>query len=804
MNYRIKKAAVLGAGVMGSQIAAHLANAGIPCYLFDIVLDQLSDEDIKRGLDKNSPIFRNKLSNLAVEKLKKIKPSPLMSLKNLSLITTGNFEDDMDKLKSVDWVIEVVAEKMDIKKQLLKRVEECVSEHAIITSNTSGLSINEMVKDLSENFQRRFFGTHFFNPPRYMKLLEIVKGKKSDPDIINFFVKFAEDKLGKGVVFCKDTVNFIANRIGVFSIANTIHTMINESLSISEVDSVTGKVLGRPNTASFKTADLVGVDILYHVSKNVYDLVKGDERVDQFKLPQFIEKMLQSGWLGNKSSQGFYKKIKSNDKRETLELNYLTMEYEPKKEFKYPSLEAAKQAGSVRNSIKTIIYGKDKLAQFAWQTLSETLIYSLNRIPEISDDIINIDNALKWGFNWQFGPFETWDIIGVRRSVERLKSESREVPPKLLNFLEKGYENFYTLENGIKYFYSFEEEKYKPIIENRKSIILKDIKRDTSKVIKSKSGASIIDMGDGILCLEFHSKMNSIGADTVNMINQAVDIVEKNYEGLIIANQGPAFSVGANLMLVLFEAEDEEWDELDFMVKSFQKSCMNLKYCSKPVVAAPFGYTFGGGLEICMAADIVAASSETYCGLVEVGVGVIPAGGGTKEMILRNFDIIPDNIEGVDRLPFSRRAFETIAMAKIAASASEAKELGYFRDSDRISMNKDFLIHDAKKLCQSLAETGYIKKPYRKDIKVLGKSALSLFKVAIFTMKEGNHISDYDAFIGEKLAYVVAGGDLDEGSIVDEWYLLDLEREAFLSLCGHPKTQARMRHMLRFNKPLRN
>ena len=804
MGHTIKKAAVLGAGVMGSQIAAHLANAGIPCYLFDIVPPELSEEDKKQGLTKDSKAFRNKFANFAIKNLAKMKPSPLFSKKYLKKLYPGNFEDDFEKIKDADWIIEVVVERMDIKKSLLKRVESVAHENAIVSSNTSGLSINEMVKDCSENFKKRFLGTHFFNPPRYMKLLEIIPNEKTDPEIIKFMADFIETRLGKGVVYCKDTVNFIGNRIGVYGIANTIHEMVNAGLSLSEVDAATGPVLGRPKTASFRTADLVGIDILYHVAKNVYDYAKDDEKREEFKLPEFIEKMLENRWLGNKTKQGFYKKVKTDEGKKILELNYNTMEYEPVKKVKSASLEAAKQAVGVKNRIKTFVYGKDKLAQFAWKTLTSTLIYAANRIPEIADDIVNIDNALKWGFNWELGPFEIWDAIGVEKSVERLKAEGVKIPEKIEEFLEQGNSTFYKEENGVKYYYCFKDKTYKPVPINKKVISLKNIKNNKEKIIKSNKGASLIDMGDGILCLEFHSKMNAIGADTVYMINQAVEEVEKNYEGLVITNEGKAFSVGANLMLVLLEAEDEEWDELDYMVKAFQKACMNIKYCAKPVVAAPFGYTFGGGLEICLAADVIDAYAETYTGLVEVGVGVIPAGGGTKELILRNLDIIPDNAVGVDRLPFIRRAFETIAMAKVATSAVEAKEFGYFKESDYVTMNRDFLAHDAKKICLALAETGYRPKQYRNDIVVPGKAALALFEVAIYSMLEASQITEYDAEIGKKLAYVVAGGDLEEGTVVDEWYLLDLEREAFLSLAGNPKTQARMRHMLRFNKPLRN
>ncbi len=794
MAYKIKKAAVLGAGVMGSQIAAHLANAGIQCYLLDIV-----PKDLKEGEPKS------KLALMAIENLKKMKPSPIFSQRFISLIIPGNFEDDFEKIKDADWIIEAVVENLDIKKELLKKVEKFANKNAIVSTNTSGLSVNKMVEECSDDFKRRFLGTHFFNPPRYMKLLEIIPNEKTDKEVINFISKFAEERLGKGVVYCKDTVNFIANRIGVYAVANTIKTMIEMGLSISEVDMATGPILGRPKTATFRTADLVGVDILYHVAKNVYDYAQDDECKEEFLLPEFIKKMIENRWLGNKTGQGFYKKVKSEKGKEIYELNYNTMEYEPVKKVTSASLEMAKQAGSLPKRIKAFVYGKDKLSEFAWKTLSSVLIYSANRLGEIADDILNIDNAIKWGFNWELGPFEIWDAIGVKESVERMRAEGRKIPEKIEEFLSQGNETFYKEKNGIKYYYCFIDKKYKPVPVNPKFISLSSIKKDSSKIIKENKGASLIDIGDGILCLEFHSKMNAIGADIVQMINYSVDYLENSsYEGMIIANEGKAFSVGANLMLVLMEAEDEEWDELNYMVKAFQDACMKIKYCCKPIVAAPFGYTFGGGLEICLACTKINAFAETYTGLVEVGVGVIPAGGGTKEMIIRNYDLIPKDVPNIDVLPFFRRTFETIAMAKVATSAEEAKDIGYFSPCDSVTMNRDFLVHDAKMQCLAIAKTNFKPKQYRNDIKVPGKAAIAMFEVAIDQMLRAEYITEYDAHIGRKLAYVVAGGDVDEGTIVDEQYLLDLEREVFLSLCGEPKTQARMRHMLRFNKPLRN
>ncbi len=794
MSYKIKKAAVLGAGVMGSQIAAHLCNAGIPCYLLDIV-----PKDLKEGESKS------KLALMAIENLKKAKPSPIISKDVVNMIIPGNFEDDFDKIKDADWIIEAVIENLDIKKNLLKKVEEVAHEKAIISSNTSGLSINKMVEDCSDDFKRRFLGTHFFNPPRYMKLFEIIPNEKTEKEVVKFMAKFAEEKLGKGVVYCKDTVNFVGNRIGVYAVANTIKTMVEMGLSISEVDAATGPILGRPKTATFRTSDLVGVDILYHVAKNVYDYAPNDECREEFLLPEFIKKMIENKWLGNKTGQGFYKKVKTEEGKQILELNYNTMEYEPVKKVQSASLEMAKQAGPLPKRIKAFVYGKDKLSQFAWKTLTATLIYAANRVGEIADDIVNIDNAIKWGFNWELGPFEIWDAIGVKDSVEKLKAEGVKIPEKIEKFLAEGNEKFYKEEDDVRYYYCFKEDKYKPVPVNPKYISLQGIKKDSSKIIKENKGASLIDIGDGILCLEFHSKMNAIGADIVQMINFSVDYLENSsYEGMIIANEGKAFSVGANLMLVLMEAEDEEWDELNYMVKAFQDACMKIKYCNKPIVAAPFGYTFGGGLEVCLACTKINAYVETYTGLVEVGVGVIPAGGGTKELIIRNYDLIPKDIQNIDVLPFFRRTFETIAMAKVATSAQEAKDFGYFSACDSITMNRDLLIHDAKMQCLAIAKTNFKPKRYRNDIKVPGKTAIAVFEVGIDQMLRGRYITEYDAHIGRKLGYVVAGGDVDEGTVVDEQYLLDLEREVFLSLCGEPKTQARMRHMLRFNKPLRN
>lgn len=788
MAYQIKKAAVLGSGVMGSGIAAHLANIGIPTLLLDMVPRDLSDEE------KGNSIARNRVAQGALNKLLKQKPAPLASKKNLSLLSAGNFEDDLEKLKDVDWIIEVIVENLDIKKGLYEKIDAVRKPGTIISSNTSGISINAMSEGRSEDFQKHFLGTHFFNPPRYLKLLEVIPAETTLPEVVSFMQTFGEDRLGKGVVIAKDTPNFIANRIGTYGLLITLREMLAKGYSVGEVDSVTGPVIGRPKSATFRTLDVVGLDTFGHVAKNVHDLTTGDEQ-KVFELPPFLNKMLENGWLGAKSGQGFFMK---KDK-EILELNPETMEYEPAKKLKTPSLEMAKQQKGLAAKVKTLTYANDRNGELLWSILAPTLVYSAKLHGEIADDIVAIDNAMKWGFGWQQGPFEVWDAIGVKESVEKMKNEGLEVPSFVQSLLDSGNESFYKEENGDIYF--FNGTDYTLVPTNEKVINLKQYKKKHG-VIKKNSGASLIDIGDGIALLEFHSQSNAIGLDIIQMINFAVDEVEKNFKGLVIGNQGKNFCVGANLGMILMEAQDDNIFELDFTVRSFQNAMMKIKYSSKPVVAAPFGMTLGGGAEVCLPAAHIQTSMETYIGLVEVGVGLIPGGGGNKELYMKHLKGLPNGVH-IDYQFVANKVFETIAMAKVSTSGEEARENNFLNFADGISVNADHLIYDAKQAAIALYEQNY-KAPLREKVPVTGESGYATLLLGAEGMFLSGFISEHDLKIAKKLAYVLSGGKVPYGTLVDEQYLLDLEREAFLSLVAEPKSQARMQNMLVKGKPLRN
>lgn len=807
MKRSINKAAVLGAGVMGATIAAHLANVGIPTYLLDIVPNQLTPDEEKKGLTLESPQVRNKLATAAIKALAKSRPAAFYVPENAALLTPGNFEDHMGVLAECDWIIEVVVERLDIKQGLFKKVEAVRKPGSIVASNTSGISINSMCEGLSTEFKQHFLGAHFFNPPRYMKLLELIPCNETLPEVMDFMRTFSEQVLGKGVVICKDTPNFIANRIGVYGMCTTIKAMLEYGLTIEEVDALTGRVMGRPKSASFRTLDMVGLDVMLHVANNVYEVATDPKEKAVFEPVPFLEKMLENKWLGDKTKQGFYKRVKTEKGREILVLDYNTMEYRPREKVKIGSLEAAKQAGKPAKQMKALLAGKDKEAQFAWSVTRDVLIYAANLLGEIADDIQSMDDAMKWGFNWDFGPFETWDALGVQAVADRIKAEGGTVPQVVEDLLASGRTSFYEKKDGYRYFFdqNTKETKQERIPEG--VIFLAPLK-EQNKVIKSNKGASLIDIGDGVVCLEFHSKANAIGDDIGNMINYAVKEVEANYEGMVIGNFGQHFSVGANLFLVLMEAEDEEYDELEIMVEEFQKANMNLKYCKKPVVAAPHGMTVGGGCEVCLHAHKVNAAAETYMGLVEVGVGLVPGGGGCKELAFRAAELMTPKtmvaIGGTNTVqPMINRAFENIAMARVATSGHEAIKFGYMRSTDRVSTNRDRIIGDAKKLVLQMVENGFVPL-HPKTINAVGAPGYAALQLAIQTMVWANQISEHDAKIASKVAYIVTGGGVTPGTPVTEQDLLDLEREAFLSLLGEPKTLDRMRHMLKFNKPLRN
>lgn len=794
MTYQIKKAAVLGSGVMGSGIAAHLANIGIPVLLLDIVPGKLTEEEATKGLTLEDGIVRNKIAAGALQKLVKQKPAPLTKKSNLSLIEAGNFEDDLDKLKDVDWIIEVIVENLDVKKGLYEKIDAVRKPGTIITSNTSGISIEAMAAGRSEDFQKHFMGTHFFNPPRYLKLLEIIPASTTAPEVIEFMTRFGEDTLGKGVVIAKDTPNFIANRIGTYGLLITLREMEKRGYSIGEVDSVTGTLIGRPTSATFRTLDVVGLDTFMHVAKNVYDKTEGEEQ-KVFELPPFMKKMIDNGWIGAKAKQGFYLK----KGKEILELDTETFEYSLAKKLKTPSIEMAKQQKGLANRVKTLVYADDRTGEILWNILSPTLLYSAELNGEIADDIVAIDNAMKWGFGWQQGPFEIWDAIGVAKSVEKMKDEGGKVPAFVQSLLDKGYETFYKEEDNELYFFDGEDYKLVPV--NEKVIDLKRYKQKHG-VIKKNSGASLIDLGDGVALLEFHSQSNSIGPDIIQMINFAVDEVEKNFKGLVIGNQGKNFCVGANLGMILMEAQDDNIFELDFTVRSFQNAMMKIKYSSKPVVAAPFAMTLGGGTEVCLPAAHIQASMETYMGLVEVGVGLIPGGGGNVGLYTKHLKGLPKGVH-IDYQFVANKVFESIATAKVSTSGDEARENNFLDFADGISVNADHLIYDAKQAAIALFDMGY-KAPKREKFPVTGDSGYATMLLGAEGMFLSGFISEHDLKIAKKLAFVLSGGKVPYGTLVDEQYMLDLEREAFLSLVAEPKSQQRMQHMLVKGKPLRN
>ena len=794
MMKRIQKAAVLGSGVMGSGIAAHLANVGIPTLLLDIVPRELTKEEVAKGLTLEHKEVRNRLANQALQKLLKQKPAPLMSKSNLALIEAGNFEDDFHRLAEVDWIIEAVVENLEIKKSVFARVDEVRKPGTIVSSNTSGISIEAMAEGRSVDFKKHFLGTHFFNPPRYLKLLEIIPTKDTDPKVVSYMKTFGEEVLGKGVVMAKDTPNFIANRIGTYGLLVTVREMMKGGYSVGEVDSLTGPLIGRPKSATFRTLDVVGLDTFIHVANNVFEKVEGEEK-EAFRVPNFMKAMLEKGWLGSKSGQGFFLK-QGND---ILELNYETLEYEPRKKLTTPAVEASKQAKTLADKLKALVYDDDRAGTFLWKITAPVLLYSAKLLGEIADDIAAIDRAMKWGFGWELGPFEMWDAIGVEQSVRKMKEEGFEIPSWVTDMLANGFTSFYKLEKGQAFYYDHGE--YKLIQENPKVIHIQRLKEQRG-VIKKNSGASFIDIGDDVALLEFHSPNNAIGTDIVQMINYALEEVERNYKGLVIGNQGKNFCVGANLAMILMEAQDDNYFEIELAVRQFQQAMMKIKYSPKPVVAAPFAMTLGGGVEICLPSSRIQAAAETYMGLVEVGVGLIPGGGGNKELYIKYLNSLPNGVH-FDLQQVANKVFETIAMAKVSGSAAEARELNFLNQRDGITMNSDHLLYDAKRAVISLYDQGY-RPPVRKKVPVVGETGYAAMLLGAQSMYHSGYISEHDLKIAKKLAYVIAGGKVPYGTEVDEQYLLDLEREAFLSLVGEPKSQARMQHMLVKGKPLRN
>lgn len=799
----IGKAAVLGAGTMGAAIAAHLANAGIPTLLLDIAPRELTPDEETKGLTLDSPQVKNRIAHACYAALAKTRPAAYMLADNANLITVGNFNDDMTKLKDCDLVVEAVVENLEIKHKVFAEVEKNRKPGSVIASNTSGIPIKSIAEPFSDDFKQHFLGVHFFNPPRYMKLVEIIPTEWTKGEISCQLAGFLDQRLGKGVVPAKDKPNFIANRIGTFGMMATVHEMIAMSFTPTEVDQITGKAIGHASSATFRTSDLVGLDVLAHVNKNLYPAVPDDEDREVFNVPEVIERMLEKKLLGDKTKGGFYKKTKNAEgQTEILELDLNTLEYKPQQKTKFASLDAAKQIEDIPSRIKKLVWGEDNVAEFLWKTMSRTFRYAANRVPEIADTVVEIDNAIKWGFGWEIGVFESWDAVGVKESVERMRKEGQPIPANVEKMLASGAESFYRNEDGGHSYYDLVSGEYKRVPERPGVLVLKAVKERTG-VIKTNPGATLIDIGDGVACLEFHSKMNSIGGDTVQMMNFAIDEVEKNFKGLVVGNQGGNFSAGANIMMLLLAAQEEEWDDINMMVAALQKAVMRLRYSAKPVVTAPYGLTLGGGCEISIHGDSIRAAAETYMGQVEVGVGLIPAGGGTKEMTMRAMDAAK-NVPDADPLAFLKKTFELLGMGKVATSAQEARDWGFLRDVDSISMNGDRLIADAKQEVLNLDASGYVQSVPRTDIPVLGESAQAAMKLALHMMKRGGYISEHDEVIGKKLANVMSGGNMNHTAYVSEQYLLDLEREAFVSLCGERKTQERIAAMLKTGKPLRN
>lgn len=793
---QINRVAVLGAGVMGATIAAHLANAGLEVLLLDIVPRELTEQEKAKGLTLESSLVRNRIALHGRDGLLKMKPAPFYLKEYVAQIEVGNLEDDLAKLNTCDWVIEVVVEYMPIKLELLKKLIPHMAPGAILSTNTSGLSANEMAEVLPPEIRSNFLVTHFFNPPRYMRLMEIVPCQKTDPAVVQGMADFISKRLGKGIVYAKDTPNFIGNRIGVYAIYKAMQHMVEMDMTVEEVDAIAGPATARPKSAAFRTADLVGLDTLAHVGTNSYDLLPDDEEREVFKLPDFMKKMIDQGWLGNKSKQGFYKKEMVDGKRQIFYLDHISGEYKPLAKPKFASVGMVKQIDDPGQKVKMIVGGSDKGAEFAWKSIRDTLIYAFNRIPEIADDVVNIDNAMKWGFNWEVGPFEMLDAIGVAAFVKRAEKDGVAVPEKM-----KAVESFYRYNNaGQKEFYDVLAGAYAPVPAKEGQIQLEILKK-VGKVVEKNANCSVIDLGDGVFGFEFHSKMNAISGDILSMTHKAIKRAEEEGVGLVIGNNGANFSVGANLMMLAVAMAEGAYDDINMVLRSFQKATMAVKYAKVPVVSAPFNMALGGGCEFCLHSDAINAYAETYMGLVEIGVGLLPGGGGTKEMGLRAVELAQKY--NTDVQPFIFKHFEQIAMAKVSMGAAELKGMSYMRDSDSITMDIDRLIGDAKQKVLGLA-VNYRPKQPAKNIPAPGRGIASSIKSQLWNMKMGNFISEYEAEMGTIIAQVMCGGDVNPGTLVSEEYLLQLERENFLKLCGNKKTAQRVQHMLKTGKPLRN
>jgi 3-hydroxyacyl-CoA dehydrogenase len=794
INRHINKVVIVGSGIMGSRIACHFANIGVDVLLLDIIPFNLTEEQLK---DKK---IKNSIVNKALKNTLKSKPSPIYSKKIAHRITTGNLNDDLHKISDADWIIEVVVERLDIKKQVFEKIEKFRKKGTLISSNTSGIPIESMIDERSDDFKAHFCGTHFFNPPRYLKLLEIIPSTKTDSEVTDFLMHYGDKFLGKDMVLCKDTPAFIANRIGVANILSLFHLVKELDLTVEEVDSLSGPIIGRPKSATFRTCDLVGLDTLIHVANGVYENCPKDEMRTNFKLPDFITKMNDNSWLGDKTNQGFYKKTKDKNGKRIIEaLNLNTFEYKVKSKIKFTSVGVAKKEGNLKKRLKILINGKDKAGEFYRKSFYSSFAYISNRIPEITEDLYKIDRALCAGFGWEIGPFQMWDALDVEKTLSKMEVSGYKVADWVYEMIKSENTSFYSNENGTLKYYNITSKSKEKVAGMENFIVLDHIRKN--KTIWSNSGCHLTDIGDGIVNLEWRTKMNSIGGEVLEGIQKSIEIAEKNYKGLVIANQGTNFSVGANIAMIFMMAVEQEYEEIDFAIRAFQNTTGRIRNSSIPVVVATHGMTLGGGCEIALHADHVQASAETYIGLVEMGVGVIPAGGGTKEMARRASMAY---FSGDIQLPTLKERYLNIGMAKVATSAQEAIELDLLlKNRDKITIGYNNLIKDAKGEALNLARQGYTK-IFPNKIKVLGKEGLGMFIVGAHSMHAAGYITEHEKLMSEKLAYVICGGDLSSSTLVSEQYLLDLEREAFLSLCSERKTLERIEHMIKKGKPLRN
>lgn len=801
MKRIIKKVAVLGSGVMGSAIACHLANVGIEVLLLDIPPKELNDKEKAAKLSLESKAVRNRIVNDSLQFTLKSKPSPIYLQSFASRISTGNFEDDMDKISDADWIIEVVVERLDIKKIIFEQVDALRKEGSIISSNTSGIPIHMMTEERSEDFNKHFLGTHFFNPPRYLKLLEVIPTPHTDKSVVQFMMDFGSKILGKSTVLCKDTPAFIANRVGVFSIMSLFHTVEEMDLTVDEVDKLTGPVLGRPKSATFRTCDVVGLDTLVHVANGLKDNCPDDEQNALFTLPGYIDKMVDNNWLGSKTKQGFYKKnVDESGKKQILSLDLKTLEYNQKKRIKFPTLDLTKSVDDLKVRMKMLYNGKDRAGEFYRKSFNSLFAYVSHRIPEITDELYKIDDAMRAGFGWELGPFESWDAIGVAESVKNAEENGYEIAPWVNEMLEVGFKSFYTIDEGVKKYYHIPTKSYTPIPGADKLLSL-EVVTQTNTVWKN-AGCTLTDLGDGILNLAFHTKMNTIGSEIIQGINKAIDIAEESYQGLVISNDGQNFSAGANVGMIFMLAIEQEWEELNLAIKMFQNATMRIRHSHIPVVVATHNMALGGGCEIAMHADKTIAHAETYMGLVEFGVGLIPGGGGTKEFAERLSDELHD---GDIRSNQFRNRFLTIGQAKVATSAYEAFELGYLRKGiDEVIVSRDYQLSYAKNAALTMVDKGYIAPLRRNDISVLGKEALGLVYVGANSMMAGKYISPHDQLISQKMGNVLAGGPLSQITKVSDQYLLDLERKAFVELCSERLTLERIQSLVKTGKILRN